>query len=235
MCIAITKRSSNPDYAFFVVMNREERNGLAWKPWGYHWNTHLNCYGCLDVATGGSWIAINDSSVLAMLINRESSSESEESRALVVLDALDGARTARDVKTFLTERDLTCYRPFNLIAVDCETVQYYTNQKAPHEDFDDSVLCGDLVMTNRSFPNDFNEARIKNNYDKFLKAGEPNPSTGDYAEWIALLSETCHTDSPETEFTMTLVSDHWRTLSSAIISIPSSRAFPIIQDCEVAL
>ena len=91
----------------------------------------------------------------------------------------------------------------------------------------------ELTMVNRSFPNDFSQQRIRNNYTKFLSAAEPNPDVFDYVEWQDILSKTCYTDSMETEFTMTLISDKWRTLTSSIIAIPRNGTFPLIRDCEV--
>lgn len=90
-------------------------------------------------------------------------------------------------------------------------------------------------MINRSYPNDLSQQRISNNYQKFIVAAEPNPEIFDYAEWQTILSEVCYTDSIETEYTMTLISDTWRTLTSSIIAIPQDGTFPQIKDCEVKL
>jgi uncharacterized protein with NRDE domain len=232
--MAVIKRSSSHDYSFFIAVNREEKNDSEWKSWGYHWNRYPNCYGCMDVNTGGSWVAVNDDAVVAILINKELTQKSGSiSRAFVVLEAIYEAKLACDVIDFLSAKDFSSYKPFSIVAVDNQRMYYFTNEQSEHKNPTDKTLCGELFMINRSFPNDFGQSRVKSNYDKFLEATEPNPSIGEYKEWISILSETCYTDCPETELTMTLVSDQWKTLSSVIISIPSSGATPVIKDCEV--
>jgi len=236
MCMAVIKRSENCDFSFFVAVNREEKNNSEWKSWGYHWSHYPDCYGCKDVNTGGSWIAINDNAVLSILINRELTRNSGHmSRAFIVLEAINGAKRACDVVDTLSTRDFSCYKPFSVVVVDKQKICYYTNENTEAQTNPaDKTLYGDLFLVNRSFPNDFSQTRVMKNYYRFLKATEPNPSLNEYTEWISILSETCYTDCPETEFSMTLISDQWRTLSSVIISIPASGAYPVIRDCEVA-
>lgn len=236
MCMTVIKRSSNHDYSFFIAVNREEKDNSEWKSWGYHWNQYQNCYGCMDMNTGGSWIAINNNAVVAILINRELTQKSGNmSRAFIILEAIKEAKQACDVIDFLTEGAFDRYKPFSVVAVDNRKIHYYTNEHSQYNSPLSKILCGDLFMINRSFPNDFNQTRVKNNYAKFLEAIEPNPEINEYTEWISILSETCYADYPEDELTMTLVSDQWRTLSSVIISIPANGANPVvIKDCEVA-
>lgn len=234
MCVAVIKRSKSPKYAFFVSINREEKNENAYKLWDYHWCNYPNIYGCLDIKSGGTWIALNTYGVFGALLNKESiPSSGTKSRSHILLESLHNSSSATSVVEQLSARDFEKYKPFNIVIIDKKHAFYFTSESNMHIQTSYQFLDDELTMVNRSFPNDFSQQRIRNNYTKFLSAAEPNPDVFDYVEWQDILSETCYTDSMETEFTMTLISDKWRTLTSSIIAIPRNGTFPSIRDCEV--
>lgn len=232
MCMAVIKRSQTAKYSYFIATNREEKSTLQWKTWGFHWYAYPDCYGCLDIASGGSWIAVNKYAVLAILINREWQFEtSRKSRAYIILKALHNARNAAIVISRLQSTDWSGFRPFNIVVVDkkfAHCYSYYDGKFLNKTEFKSGFM-----MVNRSNPNDFSQARIRFNWNKFLLANEPNPVKCDYTDWFQILSSRCFTNSPDTEFGMTLISNEWRTLSSTIVSIPSNGDFPEIMDFEV--
>lgn len=232
MCMAVVKRAQTAKYSYFIAVNREEKNFLQWKTWGFHWSAYPDCYGCLDIASGGSWIAVNEHTVLAILINRERQFETgQKSRAYIVLKALHNARNATTVISRLQSTDWSGFSPFNIVVVDKKSAYCYSNYGGKFLN-KTTFKCG-LMMVNRSDPNDFSQVRIKYNWDRFLAANEPNPPDSDYTDWFQILSTRCFTNSPDTELGMTLISDDWRTLSSTIVSIPSNGSFPEIMDFEV--
>lgn len=234
MCVAVIKRSKNPKYAFFIAINREEKNEIMYKLWGYHWCNYSDIYGCLDINSGGTWIALNTYGVFGALLNKEPTpSSGTKSRSHILLESLHNSSSATSVVEQLSARDFEKYKPFNIVVIDKKHAFYFTSESNMHKQASYQLLDDELTMVNRSFPNDFSQQRIRNNYTKFLSAAEPNPDVFDYVEWQDILSETCYTDSMETEFTMTLISDKWRTLTSSIIAIPRNGTFSSIRDCEV--
>lgn len=234
MCVAVIKRSKNPKYSFFIAVNREEKNDRSYKLWGYHWNNYPGIYGCLDVKSGGTWIAINAYGVFAVLLNKELlPSSGGKSRSHILLEILHNSKSATLVAENLSAKDFKEYKPFNIIIIDKKEAFHFSNEDETGTKSLCQLLNTELTMINRSYPNDLSQQRISNNYQKFIDAAEPNPDIFDYAEWQTILSEVCYTDSIETEYTMTLISDTWRTLTSSIIAIPQDGTFPQIKDCEV--
>lgn len=231
MCVAVIKRSKNPKYAFFVAINREEKNEIKYKSWDYHWHNYSDVYGCLDIKSGGTWVALNIYGVFGALLNKESiPSSGAKSRSHILLEALHNTSSATSVVEQLSARNFEKYKPFNIVIIDKRHAYYFTSESKTRIQTPYQLLDDELTMVNRSFPNDLAQQRIRNNYTKFLSAAEPNPDIFDYVEWQDILSETCYTDSIETEFTMTLISDKWRTLTSSIIAIPQNETFPLIRD-----
>lgn len=228
MCIAVIKRSTNQDYSFFIAFNRDEAIAKKWIPWDYHWKHFPNVFGFLDVDTGGTWLARNDDGVVAFLINRESENkQSLNSRAYVVLNVLSKAKTALETRKYVNNSNIREIKPFNFIAVDKANVVYWSNicNKGMQ-----TILYENLIMINRSFPNDFKEIRINNNYLKFKFIKEPDPERNNYSCWERILKECSFTDGVNTEFTMSLISENWKTLSSSIIAIRRDGNLPVIKE-----
>lgn len=231
MCIAVIKRSVNEEYSYFIAFNRDELNDKKWETWGYHWEHYPNVFGFLDLETGGTWLARNDNGVVGFLINRECANKQLlNTRANIVLIALSNAKTAINAVNRINNSKIDDIRPFNFIAVDHTNIVYLSNccDKAVKTKLNET-----LIMINRSFPNDFNEIRIKNNYLKFKSVEEPNPEKSNYLYWERILKKCSYTDNTNTEFTMSLVSDKWRTLSSSIIAIRRSGELPVIKDIRL--
>lgn len=234
MCVAVIKRSKNPKYAFFVAINRDEKNEIEYKLWSYHWYNYSDIYGCLDIKSGGTWIALNTYGVFGALLNKESKpSSGTKSRSHILLETLHNSSSATSVVEQLSARTFEKYKPFSIVVIDKKHAFYFASESNMDTHASYQLLDNELTMVNRSFPNDLSQQRIRNNYTRFLRAAEPNPDVSDYVEWQDILSETCYTDSIETEFAMTLISDKWRTLTSCIIAIPQDGTFPSIKDIEV--
>ena len=191
MCVAVIKRSKSPKYAFFISINREEKNENAYKLWDYHWCNYPNIYGCLDIKSGGTWIALNTYGVFGALLNKESiPSSGTKSRSHILLESLYNSSSASSVVEQLSARDFEKYKPFNTVIIDKKHAFYFTSESNMHIQTSYKFLDDELTMVNISFPNDFSQQRIRNNYTKFLSAAEPNPDVFDYVEWQDILAKT---------------------------------------------
>jgi uncharacterized protein with NRDE domain len=223
--MAIIKQSKNPNYPFFIGLNREENYSNGWEKINNHWKDTPDIFGYKDNLSGGTWFAYNKN-VLAILINKESNEyEHLESRAYIVLHSLQNADSISKSIDNLYDMDMSNYKPFNLLLLNREQVvwatNFYGNEIKSNLSF--RILEDELIMLNRSFPNDMNETRIASNFDKIKNAKEPVPQENDWKEWEQLLTTECFADKPWQETCLWLNSKEWGTLLSDIIVLPKDK------------
>ena len=108
-----------PDYPLVIAANRDESLTrpstppllLRESPW---------IFGGKDVLAGGTWLGINQSGLVAGLLNRhtpEPSDSHRRSRGLLCLDVL-GFTTAHAAAHFVQAERAARYNPFNLLVAD---------------------------------------------------------------------------------------------------------------------
>ena len=108
-----------PDYPLVIAANRDESLSrpstppllLRKAPW---------IFGGKDLLAGGTWLGINQSGLVAGLLNRhtpEPPDSRRRSRGLLCLDAL-GFTTAHAAAHFVQAERATQYNPFNLLIAD---------------------------------------------------------------------------------------------------------------------
>ena len=235
MCIAIIKRSKNPDYTFFIGLNREEKYSNSWKKINNHWKDNPDIFGYKDNLSGGTWFAYNNN-LLATLLNRESNGyEHLETRSNIVLQSLQKSDSISQSINNLSDKDISKYKPFNLLLLSREQVFLVTNfyNNEIKNDLSLQELDDDLIMLNRSFPNDMSETRIISNFDKFKNAKEPIPQKNEWGDWEQLLTIECFANSPLEETCLWLNSQEWGTLVSDIIALPKDKnKSPIIHNVK---
>jgi hypothetical protein len=110
-----------------------------------------------------------------------------KSRFHLVLHAMQDADSAYQAINNIFKFTTKEIRPFNLVAVDTNDIFYYTNSNNSGEP---TRLDDQLILLNRSCPNDFSEKRIQNNYFRFLNSKELDPDNEQWLEWekICLIS-----------------------------------------------
>jgi len=235
MCIAVIKRSKNPDYKFFIGVNREERYSNGWEKISNHWKDTPDIFGYKDNLSGGTWFAYNKN-LLAILVNQESNGyEHLETRSNIVLQSLQNADSISHSISNLSDKDMSKYKPFNLLLFSRNQVFCITNfyDNEIKQDLSIQELDDELIMLNRSFPNDMSETRIVSNFDKFKNAKEPVPQENEWQEWEQLLTMECFTNFPSEETCLWLNSQEWGTLVSDIIALPKDKnKSPIIHNVK---
>lgn len=223
MCIAVIKKIKNSDYKYIIAFNRDEKVGKSFKLWGYFWDEYQDIYGCLDEETQGTWFAINDNNVVAFLLNREilDTTRENKSRGKIILNVLKNVKSAKEAKNKVNTLDLTDMRPFNLVILDCKSVYYLGFQKNNIYSYQ---MKQNLILLNRSYPNDFNEVRIRSNYSRFFELSNRDLfSCSWWNTWKEYLTDNCYCKSEEEERKMFLISTKWRTLSSTMVVLNIDR------------
>ena len=164
-----------------------------WKPPGRHWPDRHDVVAGLDELAGGTWMGLNDTGVVACILNRHGSLgplPNKRSRGELVLDALDHA-DAVDAAKALNEIDPTAYRPFNLIIADNRDAWWLTLTAIGQETGAgvrvERIPPG-LSMFTAGNRNDPNDGRIAAYMPAFEGAVVPDPDADDWRAWEALLA-----------------------------------------------
>src|ERR671932_1766584 len=117
MCTVVLLRRPGHRWPLILAANRDEMIGRPAKPPGRHWPDRADVVAGLDELAGGSWLGLNDSGVVAGVLNRHGTlgpAEGRRSRGELVLEALDHADAAEAAEA-LAALEPRAYRPFNLV------------------------------------------------------------------------------------------------------------------------
>ncbi len=123
MCTVVLARRPQSPWPLLLAANRDEMAHRPALPPGRHWDDRPDVAGGLDVEAGGSWLALNDSGVVAAVLNRRGTLGAEpgrRSRGELVLEALEHA-DAEIAAEMLQGLDPAAWRPFNLVVADAST------------------------------------------------------------------------------------------------------------------
>ena len=188
MCtLAILRR---PGHAWPLILagNRDEMKSRPWTAPGRHWPDRPEIVAGRDDLAGGSWIGLNDHGVVASVLNRRGTlgpAQGKRSRGELVLDALDFA-DARDAADMIADLDAGAYRPFNMLIADDRDAFWVKalGEGAPEVN---PVPAGVSLLTAYDL-DDPASPRIAHYLPKFRAAPAPDPATGDWAAWEALMA-----------------------------------------------
>ncbi|GEO80414.1 NRDE family protein [Pararhodospirillum oryzae] len=120
MCTVVLDWRPGTVWPLLLAGNRDEMRSRPWEGPARHWPDRPDVLAPIDSLAGGSWIGLNETGVVACVLNRLGTlgpAPGRRSRGELVLDALDHA-DAVDGAQALAELDGRAYRPFNLIVAD---------------------------------------------------------------------------------------------------------------------
>ena len=223
MCTYIILRRPGHDWPVLIAANRDEMTDRPWKPPARHWPDRADVVGGLDELAGGTWLAANDTNVVAAVLNREGSlgpTTDKRSRGELVLEAVDHPDAAMAAEA-LAELDGSAYRSFNLMIADNQHAFWVrgTDQSAVEVK---EIPPGLHMITAREL-DDTGSARIGRFLPKFRAAAEPDIDTDDWSAWEQLLRTRLHDAEDDPRETMCIVTDRgYGTVSSTMIALPSS-------------
>jgi uncharacterized protein with NRDE domain len=195
MCTVVLLRRPDHPWPIILGANRDEMRNRPWKPPARHWPDRHEVIAGLDELAGGTWMGLNDTGVVACILNRHGSLgplANKRSRGELVLDALDHADATDAAKT-LSGIDPGAYRTFNLIIADNRDAWWLALTAAGQETGAgvraERIPPGLSMFTagNRDDPND---ARIAAYRTAFAEAQAPDPDAGDWTAWEGLFGAT---------------------------------------------
>lgn len=227
MCtIVILFRPDNP-WPLLIAGNRDEMRERRWLPPARHWQDRSDVVGGLDLLGGGSWFGMNDSGVVAVILNREGTlgpATGKRSRGELVLKALKHVR-AMDAAQAIADLDSWVYRAFNLLIADPESAFWVRNREDSTAIEVFSVLPGLHMLTARDI-DDQRSGRIGLYLPRFRAAQIPNPATGDWRAWKNLLASRLYRreDGPQGAMNLTLAGG-FGTICSHLVALPRYPGF----------
>jgi hypothetical protein len=228
MCTVVLLRRPGHDWPVILGANRDEMATRPWRPPGRHWPDRDDVVAGLDLEAGGSWLGINESGVVAAILNRTGTLgpvPGRRSRGELVLEALDHADAADAVRA-LTALDPAAYRPFNLIVADNRDAFWirHTDDSRDHDRPVEArpLPAGVSMITARDIDDVDGSPRIRAYLPLFRRADAPDPDRGDWAAWEALLASRVHdaAEGPGAAMRFDLPNG-FATVSSALIALPA--------------
>ncbi|MCB2107515.1 MAG: NRDE family protein [Rhodobacteraceae bacterium] len=221
MCTVVTLVRPGHRWPFIVAANRDEDISRPWKPPARHWPDRPDVIGGLDIQAGGTWVGINDTGVVACILNRHgtlSPLAGKRSRGELVLEALDHA-DARDAAGALSDLSARAYRPFNMIVADNRDAWWLALRDGADRIALERIPEG-LSMFTAGERNDRAETRIDRFLPTFAAATSPDPDDGTWEKWRDLLAARAPDDDPAKGMTFSTKSG-FGTSSSSLLALPS--------------
>lgn len=234
MCTVVILRRPGHEWPFILGANRDEMMTRPWRPPARHWPDRQDVVAGIDDVAGGSWLGVNDTGVLAAIMNREGAlgpADGKRSRGEVVLETLDHPDAAVAVRA-LKALDGAAYRPFNLVVADNRDA-FWLRSAGDGPITVKAIGAGSAMITVREL-NDMSHARIRRYLPRLKAAAAPDPAAGDWADWEDLMAAT-ETDAaagPRGAMAITPI-EGYGTVSGSLIALPAPgvAARPIWRFC----
>lgn len=219
MCTLVILRRPGTPWPVLLAANRDEMTGRPWRGPARHWDERPHVVGGFDDVAGGSWLGLNDTGVVAAILNRKGTlgpEEGKRSRGELVLEALDHA-DAIEAARALVHLNPSAYRPFNLVVGDNRDMIWLRH--AGDGAIEARVVPSGLSMLAEWDLDDPDSARIRTFRPLFAAARPPDPDAEDWGDWPRLLAVRGN----GTDDAMTIaLPNGFATVSSSLIALPSA-------------
>ena len=227
MCTLVVLYRPDERWPLIVAANRDEMLSRTWKAPGRHWPDRPHVVAGLDKEAGGSWLGINDDGLVAAVLNRVGSlgaQAGKRSRGELVLEALDHAE-ASDAAEAMTALNPDAYRSFNLFVADSQQAYWLRHDGEAGRGIEAAPLPEGLSMITAHDRNDVESPRIRDYLGRFAQAPVPDPESGNWEAWTALMASRHHDPAAGPLGAMTVTGDQgFGTSSSALIALPAPSA-----------
>ncbi|MGE3933860.1 MAG: NRDE family protein [Rhodospirillaceae bacterium] len=228
MCTVVVLRRPDHAWPLLLAANRDEMAGRPWLPPARHWPDRHDVIAGIDQLAGGTWLGLNDTGVVAGLLNRKDSLGPDprlRTRGELVLEALDHADAVAAAHA-LTGLDGRSYRSFNMVIADNRDAFWLRSLgEAGGGKVEAKELPPGLSMLTSRDLDDPDSPRIRLYRPRFEAAAAPDPDRGDWSAWEALLAHQEYLPGEGPGEAMTVITDRgFGTLSSSLIALPAIEA-----------
>ena len=238
MCTFVILFRPGHAWPVIVAANRDEMIARPWLPPARHWPDRPRVIAGRDALAGGTWFGLNDWGVIAGMLNRRGTlgpQAGKRSRGELPLEALDhdDARSAANALVHLEPRS---YRSFNMVIADRNDAFWLRlkgedetgngdgmeNRRLKPRSVEAFPIPDGLSMITARERNDPASPRIRRYLPRFERAPPPDPGTGDWAAWQALLASREHDAQSGPRGAMTIAPDQgYGTVSASLIALPA--------------
>ena len=221
MCTIVILRRPDAEWPVLIAANRDEMRDRPWAIPGRHWPDRPDIVAGQDLLAGGSWLGLNDTGVVASILNRHGTlgpAAGKRSRGELVLDALDYPDANETARAF-AGLDPAAYRPFNMLLAD-DRDAFWLKSTGTGRIAVEPLPAG-LSMITADDRNDLAAPRIAFNLPRFEAAAIPDPESGDWRGWEKLLVSR-EGPAPAAFMRVDLPSG-FGTSSHSLIGLPSTR------------
>ena len=193
MCTVVILYRPGHTWPLILATNRDEMADRPWKPPARHWPDRPEVTAGLDMLAGGTWLGLNDSGVVAGVLNRPRSLGPHagfRSRGELPLEALDHAR-AEAAAEALSHIEPVSYRPFNMVIAD-DACAFWLRNRGDRTGVEALAIEAGLSMITAHDLNDPASPRMSRFLPQFRAAAPPDPGTGDWSSWSPLMAARDH-------------------------------------------
>lgn len=221
MCTLIIARDQTSPWPVIIAANRDEMAGRASLPPGRHWPDRPEVVAGQDVLAGGSWLGINDTGMVAAILNRVGTlgpAPGKRSRGELVLEALDHG-DAVDAADALSHLDGRAWRPFNMVLADNRDA-FWVRSDGRARVAVMPIPEGVHLVTALDL-DDGQSPRVAAYLPRFRAAPRPDPTTSQWKAWAALMADTgAGPDGEEAAAMCFTRATGFGTVSSSLIALP---------------
>ena len=227
MCTLVLLRRPAHPWPLVLAANRDEMASRPWKGPGRWWDDRPEVTAGQDSLAGGSWLGMNETGVVAAILNRMGTLGPEagkRSRGELVLEALDHADAA-DAAQSLAGLEAASYRPFNMVVADNRDAFWL---RADGFRIQSLPIPPGLHMLSALELDDRASPRIAAYLDRFAALAPPDPAMGQWEPWERLMAHTGD-DGPEGEEAPSMCflrPNGFGTVSSSLIALPAPEQAP---------
>ena len=223
MCTLLILYRPNNKWPLILAGNRDEMKNRPWLPPGKHWANYNGIIAGKDITAGGSWLGLNNSGLVATVLNRSNSlgpNTSKNSRGNLIIDILKN-ETLDSALSYIKFLDNTKWKPFNLFIANNKKA-YWIKSTEKDKISINIVPEGKHFLDSYGLNNNESE-RYLNNKNKFESLNDPNPEKPEWDEWINFLANKSYPkDKPLAAMNITdKFKKNYGTLSSSIIALPA--------------
>jgi len=217
--VVLLLRPGHP-WPVLIAANRDERLDRPWDAPGAYWPEQPGNVAGRDRLGGGTWMAMRDGLVAAVL-NRPGSlgpAPGKLSRGGLPLMAAGHGSAAAAADAMLA-LDGAAYRSFNMVVADRHSAHFVRG--LGHGRPEGWALPPGLHMVTAHDPNDLDSPRTRMHLPRFVAAAAPDPARGDWAAWQALLAD--RSVDPTAALNVS-PRDGFGTVCSSLIGLPAEGA-----------
>jgi len=227
MCTLVILHRPENAWPLILAGNRDEMVNRPCSRPGRHWPDLPTIVAGLDRQGGGSWMGLNDQGVAAVVMNREGTlgqAPGKKSRGELVLLGLSfaNATAGAEAAAKLAARE---FRPFNLVLADADRAYWVRLvDGSGNTPIEVNEIPSGLHMLSARELNDRSHPRLRIFGPRFAAAQAPDPGSGSWSDWQALLAveETNIAGMPEAAMCFSR-RDGFGTVSSSCMALPADR------------